>query len=194
MRRVNRRRGFSLVELVVVLAILGIVLAVGIPRYNQITESARIRAMAADVALIETATRRYVLDTGERPPSISGVQSFEDYNEESEDIYFEGDGAEGWYGPYLDHWPEESHLGGVYVYRDVDAGNGISWLPAEARRPAGENQFVYIRFEDDDGSVVVDDDTFAEVLAGLKARLGEDRVYAFTNGQKNIAVLIDADL
>lgn len=46
----NKKKGFTLVELIVVVAILGILAAITIPRFSQYTENAKQVALDADAA------------------------------------------------------------------------------------------------------------------------------------------------
>ena len=51
----KNKKGFTLVELMVVVAILGILVAVAIPVYNSVTTKAEINTCAANLRTIESA-------------------------------------------------------------------------------------------------------------------------------------------
>lgn len=61
------RKGFTLVELVIVIAILGILAGIAIPRFMEATKSARGSRIVADMRTIESAVTIYYLKYGTYP-------------------------------------------------------------------------------------------------------------------------------
>ena len=70
----KNKKGFTLVELVIVLAIIGILIAIAIPVYNNVLSSAETKADNSNIAMIEDAILVYKADTGDYPD----VTTFDD--------------------------------------------------------------------------------------------------------------------
>lgn len=62
MRKMNKK-GFTLVELMVVLAILGLLAGIGIPQYTKVMERARIGRDVAAIATVQTVVTTFVSET-----------------------------------------------------------------------------------------------------------------------------------
>lgn len=87
-RRLNKEEGFTLVELLIVVAILGFLIAIAVPRMSGIADDARQRAIEANKrTLVSAATMWYAQNPGQ-----STTWTGKD------------DGSEGWEN-YLQEWP-----------------------------------------------------------------------------------------
>src|SRR5918912_2159778 len=77
MRFVNRqtRAGFTLVEVMVVVVILGILAVLIVPRVLGRTDEARIAAAKHDIATIMQSLKLYRLDNGRYPTNEQGLQA-----------------------------------------------------------------------------------------------------------------------
>ena len=71
----KQQEGFTLVELMIVVVILGILAGIGIQQYGRVQENARISAHNANVRIIEGAAQMYVMGEGELPEDIDDLVS-----------------------------------------------------------------------------------------------------------------------
>ncbi|MGQ0650469.1 MAG: type II secretion system protein [Gemmatimonadaceae bacterium] len=78
----RRRRGFSVIELLTVLTVLGVLVRIAIPRYSYVRKQATARAAVADVRVIRDAVFNYHQDRGTWPNETgagqipSGLQTY----------------------------------------------------------------------------------------------------------------------
>ncbi|NZA25164.1 prepilin-type N-terminal cleavage/methylation domain-containing protein [Luteimonas sp. SJ-92] len=64
------RRGFSLIELMVVMAIIGALVAIALPRYQASVENARVTALKANLHVLRESLDRHYDDKGRYPESL----------------------------------------------------------------------------------------------------------------------------
>jgi len=89
--RSSSRRGFTLVELLLVLVILGMLAALVLPKFTGRTEQARITTAQTQIATFGTALDAFEVDTGNYPRGPEGLQEL---------VVQMGD-LPNWRGPYL---------------------------------------------------------------------------------------------
>jgi general secretion pathway protein G len=73
--RATVARGFTLIEIMVVITILGVLAALIVPRVVGRTDDARIAAAKQDIATIMQALKLYRLDNGRYPTTEQGLQA-----------------------------------------------------------------------------------------------------------------------
>jgi general secretion pathway protein G len=67
----KRPIGFSMVEILMVLAILGLIATIVVPNFTQASEDARLGSLCEDLQLLRSQIALYAAQHEERPPSFS---------------------------------------------------------------------------------------------------------------------------
>lgn len=101
----RRAAGFSLIELLLVLVILGVLVGIVVTKFTGRSEQARIVAARADLSAIETALDAFEIDNGRFPTSAEGLETLLAAPAEMPN----------WRGPYLKKLPIDP-WGGSYLY------------------------------------------------------------------------------
>lgn len=64
MRQLKNKQGFTLVELMIVVVILGILVAVAVPIFSAVSANARKKTCLNNIDMIERAVTQYLVDSG----------------------------------------------------------------------------------------------------------------------------------
>ncbi len=67
----RRRRGFTLLELLVVMAIIGVLLTISAPRYFRSLQRSREAVLKQDLASLRESIDKFYGDTGKYPPTLA---------------------------------------------------------------------------------------------------------------------------
>ena len=110
MRRVSRpRRGFTLVEVLIVLAILVMLVAMVVPRFLGARKQGEIRTAKTQIGMFQTALEHYAADAKSFPTTEQGLAAL---LAKPSDL----DESTAWEGPYLngevipkDPWGQDYH-------------------------------------------------------------------------------------
>jgi len=106
----KKNKGFSLMELMIVLIILGLLGSLIAPKLFSKVSSSKIKTAIAQMQMFETAIDTYRLDMGTVPPTLDALRKSD---------------SSSWDGPYL---PKDIPLdpwGNVYLYKTPGEDNAL---------------------------------------------------------------------
>lgn len=107
--RSGRRRAFTLIELIVVIAIIATLAAVVAPAIFQNVGDAKVSAAKSQVEMLGLALNAYRLDNDRFPTSDEGLEALRT-------MPAAGDVPRNWRGPYLTRLVPTDPWGRAYVY------------------------------------------------------------------------------
>jgi len=123
-----RSRGFTLVELLLVLVILALIGGLVLPGIIGKAEGAKVKAAASQVSRLSMAVESYYLDTGTTPDSL-------------DQLVEESGGVGGWNGPYVKPSSLKDPWGREYEYRyPGDHGDFDIYSLGADGQPGGEGK------------------------------------------------------
>jgi general secretion pathway protein G len=107
-RAVGRRAGFTLIELIVVMVILGLLASLVLPKFARRQEQARRSTTIAQIGLMRDALELYMQDNGRYPTTSQGLVAFLEEPTAPPK-------PRKWDGPYMDGMPRDG-WGNDFIY------------------------------------------------------------------------------
>ena len=131
-RNLQRRRGFTLVEMLLVLVILATLAAIVYPKVMGRSEQARVTAAQTQIANFKTALDAFEVDNGYFPKGRNGLM----------DLIQQPRDAQNWRGPYIqsDTIPKDP-WGNDYIYECPGRHNPTAY-DLSSQGPPGENAII----------------------------------------------------
>ena len=108
----NSGAGFTLIEMMVVMVIIGLLMALVGPRFIRQAEVAKVKAARAQIELLGTALDTFRLDVGRYPSSQEGLAALRQ----------RPFGTDRWDGPYLKKDVPKDPWDRPYYYRSPGEG------------------------------------------------------------------------
>ncbi len=102
----KKMRGFTLIEIMVVIIILGLLSALVAPKFFGKIDQAKIRTAKTQIEMLGAALDSFRLDTGRYPLTEEGLNALQEAPS----------GLNGWFGPYLPKAVPVDPWGNPYVY------------------------------------------------------------------------------
>ncbi len=133
--RANRRRlrrvmrGFTLLELLVVVVIIGLLAGLVAPRYFEQLGKSNTKIARAQIDALEKALDQYRLDIGHYPSAEQGLQA----------LMAKPNNEERWQGPYLKKSLPNDPWGRPYLYKAPGEHGDIDLYSLGADGQAGGN-------------------------------------------------------
>lgn len=116
-------RGFTLVELVVVLAIIALLISIAAPNYVGRTARAEEAVLREDLRIMRDAIDKHYADAGRYPDTLQDLVAKRYLRTLPNDPFTRSNST------WIAVPPQDPQLGGVYDLKSGAAGNGIDGTP-----------------------------------------------------------------
>lgn len=126
-------RGFSLLEMIIVLVLMGLLAALVVPRLTGVLGENKVRATRVQIELLANAVERFNLDAGRYPTAEEGLEVLVSRPADLDEAT--------WNGPYTekDFVPRDA-WGRDFVYRFDDNGRYVIASLGADGRPGGDGE------------------------------------------------------
>lgn len=140
------KKGFTLIELMVVIAIIGVLAVILLPQIASMANRARVARTVGELNTIVNAMNMYLVDVGSYPPSVQdlGRNWGADVGLVERGMVTTNHLAN-WKGPYLKEWPIKTAWGGIIGCSAVGAYYShapIGWIDRDGI--AGNDPWVHM--------------------------------------------------
>ncbi|ADO82319.1 type II secretion system protein [Ilyobacter polytropus] len=84
-----KKRGFTLIELMVVIAIIGLLAAIALPKFSDVTSQAKVASVQGNISTLRTSLGMFYATDGAYPTALSAdLSAIKGIDSDGEDIYF----------------------------------------------------------------------------------------------------------
>ena len=119
----NRRFGFTLVELLVVISIIAVLLTLAVPRYFSSVEKSKETVLKENLALVRDSLQKYYSDKGKYPERLEDLAKDRYLRKIPVDPITDSDST------WVVVPPQDAAKGGVYDLRSGAPGQGSDGTP-----------------------------------------------------------------
>ncbi len=124
-----RKGGFTLIELIVVIAIVAILAAVIAPNAFKAIDKAKITGTIADYKAVKTGVMAFYADCGVWPVTTTTGGGLVSNTGGTGGVT-----TTGWDGPYIEKWPSSAKWGGTYAFNSDSTVNWDATAGGDAAR------------------------------------------------------------